>query len=228
MPQSAAFCGFRMDMKYKPLRRDLTEFTEKCHFCLRPLHSMKAFVFEIVETGETVYSGPVCAEKFVESKEILKELPDLTKFTLAMKEGGKRTAGHEIVRGARRENSKRKKALEYLELREGKLAPDFSTSYKPMKAYYLKGKNSQLSDDEIQHILNIENKAPENLRLENLQRCYNYVFWIDIALAKIGEKAQDFFPGVRSYLVNNFKITPKQKEGINNWLKNQKGIPQLK
>lgn len=49
-------------MGYQPLRKDLTETTEKCAFCPKHLRSLKAYVLKDIETGEVVLSGPECAK----------------------------------------------------------------------------------------------------------------------------------------------------------------------
>ena len=214
-------------MAYRALRRDLTEETQKCHFCPNHLTSLKAYVLEDLEDGRLVFAGPTCARNHIGPGESLSNLPDLTKFTDTADERGG-TGGGGAGGGAGKDRDDRKFALEYLLLREHKLADELRCSYPPLREYYIQSLSRPLTDTEISHIVNIEAKAPESLRLIALQRCYNYLFWIDAAIARLQAGKTDFLLNVRSTLIRKREISPAQKDGVNGWLKNIAGVPQLK
>lgn len=219
-------------MNYRPLKKDLTDGTQKCHFCNRPLSSLKAFILEDEKTKEIVFSGPKCAKENIDRKYNLKLIPDLTKYTLAFNDKDSVSRSHLKERNLlnlTQEEINFRKAIEYLELRENKLAEDFNTSFFVLNEYYLFYlENGFLNKNQVQHILNIENKSPNNFKLINLQKCYNYIFWINKGISILDDKADDFLIPIRIYLTNNLKISEKQKNGVNKWLKNLEGIPQLK
>lgn len=100
--------------------------------------------------------------------------------------------------------------------------------YSALKGYYIKYKKEPLIDADICHIDNIEAKDPEKLRLSNLQKCYNYLFWIDVGIEKLPAGKAKFLSDVRRSLVNSGKITQAQKVAVNKWLVNIPGVPQLK
>lgn len=218
-------------MSYKPLRRDLTNGKEICFFCRKPLSSLKAYVLECVDIKATVLSGKFCANKNIASVYSLKSIPDLTKYTSEMsnKEMGKRRKSG--LRGSTTsmdEEHNMKRAIEYLELRECKLTESFNTSYDILRNYYFTYKDGRkLEDDALRHILNIENKAPESLKLNNLHRCYNYYFWINVGIERLGADADKYLVSVRDYLIRNLEITEKQKVAVNKWLEHLEGVPQL-
>jgi hypothetical protein len=66
------------------------------------------------------------------------------------------------------------------------------------------------------------------LKLASLQRCYNYLFWIDVGINKLPSDKIDFLRSVREDLVNSGRITEAQKKAVNRWLSNIDGVPQLK
>ncbi len=215
-------------MPYKAIRRDLTEITKKCYFCPKHLTSLKAYILENVDTGEVVFAGPTCAKNNVQDPGLFSNVPDLTKFTEATQnrengqsEGTNHT-GRNII------DDPERKAKEYLLLREYKLAEELNCSYEVLRNYYDKSKIEELSEDDIKHINNIEAKAPKELKLSNLQKVYNYLFWIDVAVNKLPGDKLDFLKGVRSQLMKNKKISEKQKIGVNEWLKRIDGVPQIK
>ncbi|WP_438766400.1 hypothetical protein [Kushneria sp. TE3] len=211
-------------MPYQVIRRDLTETTRKCDFCPQHLTSLKAYILEDLETGELSYAGPTCAENNA-GKGSLFGTPDLTKFTFPKndREGGVSGGGG----GASADNPE-KRAIEYLMLRESKLVSELKCSYPVLKKYYEKQNGQGLSEADIRHVNNIAAKAPENLSLETLQRIYNYLFWIDVAIEKLPKEKNKFLVGVRSTIILRGKIFERQTESINNWLKNIDGVPQLK
>jgi hypothetical protein len=73
-------------LAYKPLRKDLTDGEKICHFCPKPLRSLKAYVLENTETKEQVYAGPTCTVKHIDSGIKLSSIPDLTKYTCSLDE----------------------------------------------------------------------------------------------------------------------------------------------
>jgi hypothetical protein len=212
---------------YKPLRKDLTETTRKCDFCPNYLTSLKAYILEEEGSGRIVYAGPKCAEKKINKNYTLAGLPDLTKFTLP---NGVREGGFGGVGGSAGSNNvdPTRLALEYLALREEKLVGVMQTSYSVLRQYYIKSRLELLTDSEVRHINNIEAKSPEKLRLTHLQRCYNYLFWIDIAIDKLCVGKTGFLKGIRQTLLDGGNISEGQKVAVNKWLNNIDGVPQLK
>jgi len=81
---------------------------------------------------------------------------------------------------------------------------------------------------ESAHINNIEAKAQVDLKLTTLQQCYNYLFWIDVAIEKLDTNKTEFLKEIRKVLVKKRVITLSQKEGVNNWIKFIDGVPKLK
>lgn len=214
-------------MAYKPLRKDLTETTRKCDFCPHYLTSLKAYVLEEIGTGTIAFAGPTCAKKKIAAEYTLAGLPDITKFTMpngAGENGACGTGGF----GGRTVDEPNRLALEYLVLREEKLAEPMGCSYSVLRNYYIKSKTQILSDEEVRHINNIEAKSPKKLRLANLQKCYNYLFWIDVGIEKLPTDKTEFLRNIRSALVDNGSISENQKVAVNNWLKNIQGVPQLR
>lgn len=217
-------------MVFKPLRKDLTETTRRCDFCPKFLTSLKAYVLEEEESGRIAYAGPTCAKANIGANYTLAGVPDLTKFTLPNGdgEGGAGGTGGTGGSGGSASADPNRQALEYLLLREEKLAQEMQTSYSVLKTYYDKSKTESLTDAEIRHINNIEAKAPERLRLANLQKCYNYLFWIDVGIERLPADKTEFLGKIRRALVSNGEITQGQKIAVNKWLKNIPGVPQIK
>lgn len=214
-------------MVFKPLRKDLTETTRRCDFCLKYLTSLKAYVLEEEGSGRIAYAGPTCAKNNISSNYTLLGIPDLTRFTLPNGEGEGGAGGNGGSNGSGSEDPNRQ-ALEYLLLREEKLADDMHTSYSTLKNYYIKSKTESLTDAEVRHINNIEAKAPEKFRVANLQKCYNHLFWINIGIEKLPAEKTEFLSDVRRSLVSKGEITQAQKVAVNKWLLNIPGVPQLK
>ena len=211
-------------VSYKVIRRDLTETTRQCDFCPKYLTSLKVYVLRNSETGELSYAGPTCAKNNA-GNDSLSGVPDLTKFTSST---GDREGGGTSGQGRNAVDNPEKKALEYLALREEKLVSELKCSYTVLKDYYKKSKTQKLSEPDIRHINNIASKAPENLTLASLQRIYNYLFWIDIAIEKLPKDKTKFLTSVRKALTSKGKISDNQKRAINKWLENIDGVPQLK
>lgn len=224
-------------MKYKPLKKDLTEQEETCFYCNRKLKSLKAYVLEDIETGNNIFVGPSCIKEFVSKDYNLSLIPDLTKYTEVLNPRGKKendTDDDEKIRIQKQSTLEQiekdhKKAIEYLELREDKLAESYNTSYGILNEYYQLYLNDKiLEPNTIKHILNIEKNAPEKFKLINLQMCYNYSFWIKVGIRQLDNEASIFLKSIEKHLQKNLTITDKQKEGVNKWLENLTGIPKLK
>lgn len=211
---------------YRPLRKELTETDEKCEFCPKKLTSLKAYVLQNINTGKVVYSGPSCAKKHIAEGFSLLGIPDLTKFTSTT---GTREVGN-VGGGSRGErgNDRRRRAIEYINLRENKLVGEFNCSYEVLRDYYNAFVEGELDDVAVNHICNIENNAPPLLKLAILQKCYNYLFWIDVAIAKLDESKLAFLKGIRRTVVAREGLSEKQFNGLNQWLGNVDGVPQLK
>ncbi|BCS52663.1 hypothetical protein GSbR_04990 [Geobacter sp. SVR] len=172
-----------------------------------------------------VYSGPNCAEKNIDPATTLKDLPDLTKFTSSAA-GGPGGSGGSGSSGSHA--SDRKRAIEYLVLREEKLVSSFNTSYTVLKAYYNKMQTTELTDEEIKHINIIESHAPQALKLTQLQKCYNYNFWLEVGIKRLGPQDNGYLKGIRDILIKNHDIPADKLKATNKWLKNIDGVPQLK
>jgi hypothetical protein len=213
-------------MRYKALRRDLTEHTRKCDFCPRLLTSLKAYVLEDLETGEIVYAGPKCAQDRIGADVKLSDFPDLTRFTESVNDGADHGGGG--GGGGAAGADARRSAMEYLLLREQKLPDAMKCSFGPLREYFLQSQHRSLTDEEISHIRNIEAKAPASLRLNALQRCYNYLFWMDVGIARLDPEKAEFLQIIRAILLRKREITAGQRDGVNRWLRGIPGVPQLK
>lgn len=212
-------------MSYKPLRKDLTEDHELCEFCKKPLRSMKAFILKHERDNRIVFSGPTCAQRAISQNYTLKGLPDLTKFTQSDETS---SSGRGNGVGINSAQDPQRAAHEYLELREGKLASSFKCSFHILRQYYEKLEREPLTDDEINHINNIERRAPAELKRSTLQRCYNYLFWLDAAIAKLPEEKKSYLSWKRKHLIANKTLSKDELIKVNNWFRNIHGIPQLK
>ena len=214
---------------YELLRKDFTIEIERCHFCNKKLTSQKVYVVKNTNTGEVFSSGYYCAEKNVNVD--LKSIPDFTRYireNLKDEENENQERNHlRNHQNICRDDDNKKKAIEYIELRENKLIKEFEgVSYKPLKDYYTVFLDKKdLTNDEVKHILNIENAAPEIFKLNNLHKCYSYSFWIKKAIKK--GYSVDFLNSILKYLYKNFKITNKQKESVNNVFRKIKNFPRL-
>lgn len=211
-------------MPYQVIRRDLTETTRNCDFCPRYLTSLKAYVLKDLETGKLSYAGLKCAKNNAGASST-SGIPDLTKFTLSKNH---REVSGSGGRGGVSEVNPEKSAIEYLVLRESKLVKELDCSYSVLKEYYEKYSTQELSEADIRHINNIANKAPDNLSPAALQRIYNYLFWIDVAIKKLPVEKTNFLVGVRKTIIAKGKISEQQTLSINKWLENINGVPQLK
>jgi hypothetical protein len=212
------------NMPYQVIRRDLTETTRKCDFCPQYLTSLKAYVLKDLETGKLTYAGPTCAKKNAREGST-SGIPDLTKFTLS---NNHREGGSSGGRGGASDVDPEKNAIEYLVLRECKLVEELNCSYSVLKKYYGKYSSQGLSEPDIRHINNIAAKAPYSLSPAALQRIYNYLFWIDVAVKKLPAEKTNFLAGVRKTIIEKGKISEQQTSSMNKWLENIDGVPQLK
>jgi hypothetical protein len=207
---------------YELLRKDFTIEIERCYFCNRKLTSQKVYVVKNTNTGEIFPSGFHCAKKNVNAD--LESIPNFARYiTENLKDEENRNQETNHLRNNYNQNvygndDNKKKAIEYIELRENKLVENFKkVSYENLKTYYTTFlEKGDLTDEEVRHILNIENAAPEIFKLNNLHKCYSYSFWIKKAIKK--GYSVDFLNSILKYLYKNFKITDKQKEFVNNIL----------
>lgn len=215
-------------MSYKPLRKDLTETSSKCFFCPRHMTSLKAYVLENIHTGEVVLAGPTCAQNNLAQGQTLNGIPDLTKFTQPNGTGIPGVGGGGGGNIGQGTNSDLKRAVEYLELREGKLAQRLNCSYTVLRNYYNFLATRQLTVNEVNHVNNIENQAPKSLTLSELQRCYNYLFWIDIAIEQLPDTKTGFLKDIQKKVIKGIGLTKSQLGAVNKWLENIEGVPCLK
>lgn len=216
---------------YKPLRIDLTDSIEKCHFCPKLLRSYKTRVLENIETGEIVNAGPTCASKYIAEGYNLKDIPDLTRCTRTIETRNSSTKRKNSVSSAKKEiDQQRQRAIEYILLREVKLRNvRKNISYKPLYDYYRKYLTTELTDNDIRHINNIEAKSPDSFKLDFLQQAYNAYFWIDIALKKLSATVdKSFLESIKKWIESGNKLTELQLTAINNWLKNLDETPIIK
>lgn len=195
-------------MTYRPLRKDLTETTRTCNFCPNPLTSLKAYVLEEIKTGKLAYAGPTCARNNVAHGYSLEGLPDLTKFTIPNAAGSKGGGGGGGA-NAPATDEPRRRAVEYLMLREEKLVSDLG-SFDVLRTYYGALKERDLTDREVAHVNNIEKKAPEKLKLLKLQRMYNYLFWLDVAVSKLSEEKVGFLSDIRTKVANGVSLSDQK------------------
>jgi hypothetical protein len=121
-----------------------------------------------------------------------------------------------------------RQAIEYLMLREEILPKELNCSYQVLAALYQKHKREGLSSEEVNHINNIEAKAPPDLKLSHLKKIYNYLFWINVAISRTPREKATFLIDVRKSIINHKNITENQKKAINKWLERIAGVPQLK
>lgn len=222
-------------MSYRPIKKDLTDGTLKCYFCKRSLISLQTYVLENLENKKIVNAGRACAEKNIDNKYNLNSIPDLTKYPLSSQKEETEELTNRSDKGSRNhstlttEEKNLRTAIEYLELRENMLVERFHTSSPTLKNYYTIYQNTRhLDTDSVNHILNIERNEPENYKIKNLQKCYNYSFWLRKGIERLDKEANSFLISIHKYLIKKMKISEKQKIGTNKWLKNLVGIPQLK
>lgn len=213
-------------MSYRPIRKDLTEIGEDCYFCDTHLRSLKAYVLQNIETGKFVMAGPICAQRNLAEGLTLKGLPDLTKFTGTT--GQREPGGGGSGGGGTSNDVERRRAVEYLQLREEKLAAEINCSWHVLADLYQSFLNGELSESAVRIINKAESNAPDKLKLTALQKCYNYLFWIDVALSKSDPHKSDFLKGIRRRVLSREPLSAKQFETLNTVLGRLKGVPQLK
>ena len=218
-------------MGYTVIRKDFTTGPQKCDLCSRPLASFKAYIMQDISTGEIIFAGPKCALKNLHKGQSLSGVPDLTTFTTTLNTrpgGTSKSTLHGNIGSENVVDQEKQRALEYLMLREEKLSKVLNCSYHVLAQLYQKYRNGGLSPDDINHINNIEAKAPEGLALSRLKEIYNALFWIDVAIPKIPKDKTTFLINVRESIIKHKNITDRQKEGINGWLDKIHGVVRLK
>lgn len=207
-------------MVYSLLRKDLIPIDTKCEFCSKTLKSGKGYLL-ISDLGSYVYAGKKCAMNNSSNGGTINKLPDLTRYTISPEDENVNPPLMPGGHGGRPANTPAdevRQASEYLILRQQSLKPYLpGISYSGFDKYYLSYQESTLDDKAVRHIINVEKKAPDKLKLKTLQKCYNYLFWIDVAIQRIGEdhKGTEFLQGVRDYMIKNYSITDIQKDGVN-------------
>lgn len=149
----------------KVIRKDfVNEYTESFCGSGKRLASGKAYVM-IDSYGNEVYAGKKCA--ILHSDTDLTQIPDLTKSLISSLKGTNRRGKRGETNNGQ-QDTRKSRALTYLLLREEKLL-EFknlgnSLSYDVLQSYYQTYQvNHDLSDNTIEHILNIENKTSKKL-----------------------------------------------------------------
>ncbi|MFV8411852.1 hypothetical protein [Vibrio owensii] len=156
----------------------------------------------------------------------LKGIPDLNKYTSATGSG---SGGSGCGGGSSSSNNAdEKRAIEYLELRERKLADKINCSWEVLADFYSSYLQGNLTEGNIKSINNIERKAPESLRLDALQKCYNYLFWIDVGIERLDENKREFLLSIRETVRARRPLSTAQFDAMNKWLEHIDGVPQLK
>lgn len=205
------------------IKKDFVPEDTESYCNKRVLSSGKAYFLQD-NFGNIHYAGKQCTEQY--SNTNLSLIPDLTKSLISNREGSHSSGGSSIGGGKSLDNSE-SVAITYILLREEKLNEyqfeGKSLSYSVLKSYYDKYKiDKKLEVKDIQHILNIEKKAPISLSLNNLSTCYAYEFILERTLNYLRinnkEKGVLFVDGLIGYLKKNCKLSIKQIEGLKNWL----------
>jgi hypothetical protein len=205
------------------IKKDFVPEDTESYCNKRVLSSGKAYFLQD-NFGNIHYAGKQCAEQY--SNTNLSLIPDLTKSLISNKEGS-HSGGGSSAGGSSTVDNSEAVAITYILLREEKLN-DFqfgekSLSYTVLKSYYEKYTlDKKLETKDVQHILNIEKKAPVSLSLKNLSTCYAYQFILERTLNYLrindNKKGIIFIDGLIEYLKKNCKLSIKQIEGLNNWL----------
>lgn len=194
----------------------------------RVLSSGTAYYMES-ESGKIYYGGRRCAE--LHGKNDLRVVPDLTKSLVSLGSTSSSSRG----RGSRSDkinNEKNKSAaITYLLLRQECLS-DFKLKGKPLSVesydehyrYYIE--HNDLTEEHIERITRWEQYAVKNinskLSLKNLSTCHAYQFILDRVEEYLYKNEKEdgikFVQSLRSYLFSNCLLTPKQVQGLRNWV----------
>lgn len=179
--------------------------------------------------GTIYFGGKQCAES--NGRNSLKDVPDLTKslVSLATTNGGSGGGGGGGDKPAT--DQKKSLAISYLLLRE-ELLHDFKLNGRPLSIpsltnYYISYQDiGDLSDQQINHILNIEKYSVNNinskLSLKNLSTCHAYKFILERTAAHLQQKNNidgvTFIDSLIRYLKSHCHLTEGQVKGLDKWI----------
>ncbi|MFA6139037.1 MAG: hypothetical protein WC667_13265 [Sulfurimonas sp.] len=195
-----------------------------CDSGRKTLSSGKAYFMQ-KDDGSIVYGGKKCAED--NSNTDLSQIPDFTKSLLKRRDGAERNRRR--IKGIIEQNDNSKsKAITYISLREEKLI-DFMNgklSYNVLHDYYLNyKKNNDLTQKEIQHILNIEKNEFPKKSLNNLLTCYAYKYILERTINYLQQNNNTEGINYINDLLNGEKglktfcnLTNEQIGGLQKWL----------
>ncbi|NAW56829.1 MULTISPECIES: hypothetical protein [unclassified Vibrio] len=178
------------------------------------------------QNGTIYFGGKQCAE--THGSNDLKDVPDLTKSLVSLRTNTTSSGGGG---GKATEEQKKSLAIAYLLLRE-ELLHDFTIDDQPLSfytltAYYTSYCNTgDLSDSEVNHILNIEKYSIKNidkrLSLKNLSTCHAYKFILDRTEAHLAKKGNAdgvrFVNSLRGFLKSNCYLTEGRVNGLSKWI----------
>jgi hypothetical protein len=214
----------------KIIKKDFVDETTES-YCAKGhrLTSGKAYFLQDID--KTIYyGGKQCAEKY--GKNEIYDVPDLTKSLVAMTAG--EATPNAAASGKEIQEQLKPMALSYLLLRE-ELLTEFklsktstqSISYIKLTEFYdIYKKNSELTDAQVKHVLNLEshskNKINSKLSLRNLSTCHAYrfilkraYFYLENNNNKVG---MDYVQSLQFWLKNNCNLTSGQIGGLENFL----------
>ncbi len=223
-------------MSYEPMNKDyiLPGKDIRCSDTGRELTSYTAYYVRNIYNGHILQLSKECAIKRLENTKFsIKDFIDLTRGNIISKPtppidvflpGSNPSIN--AINSSENDEIAKKKALEYLELRENKLK-EFGTSYKLLKNYYLQSKREELTKENINHILNIESTVQENenhwmqnLSLVNLQKVYYLKCRLEqlIFNYKNDKYKIDFFSSIMRQLSKKLEISKNQEKCLKSYL----------
>lgn len=200
-------------MTLRPIRIDYVPAGTVCHKCRHPLEEARII---LALDGTELFYGPDCVKLVLtdEGRSLLRQIPDLTRRGRVSTKSLNSNVDDSDVPGEENGNAARH-AAEYLWIRLDKIAVlcparAISLKYSPLIiAFDTLRDRGYLLDAEIQHVLNIERKAPPELRLANLLDVYA----ADIQLQKkIGANRSEFLGGLQQQLRKKLSLSQKQIE----------------
>ena len=170
------------------LRKDFCLINQKCTKCKRPLSKGIGFVIQDDEYKIEIV-GPKCALNAAQVNS-LAGIPDFTKI-LELSDRPKdmdtevNTSNHLISLKNSSTSLDKSIAKEYLLLRQELLHDEFNVKHNFLNECYQKHLQGSLSIIDIERVTFFELKAPQNLRYDNLMKCYVWDRWIDLVLARM-------------------------------------------
>lgn len=176
--------------------------------------------------GTIYFGGKQCAE--IHGSNDLRDVPDLTKSLVSLSTKGTPTGGGG---GVTTDEQRKPLALAYLLLRE-ELLHDFTIdgrplSYHTLTNYYTSYRDTgDLSDEEVNHILNIERYSTNNidnkLSLKNLSSCHAYKFILNRTAAHLKKRGNTngvaFVESLMYFLKTNCYLTEGRVGGLGKWI----------